>query len=126
MGGVRRRNPSNMSSAAAAKVELLDEAAAKADAEAAAEGVKLRVLAWLGEAAAGSNEQPAGNPKLAAAQVMGKSQLSDWLCIEFDLSKITASKLQSIGSPKMVFAVTLEPRAEESVTGDPVMSAQGV
>ena len=58
-----------MSSVAVAKVEVLDEAAAKADAAAAAEGVKLRVLAWLREAAAGSNEQPAGSPKLAAIRI---------------------------------------------------------
>jgi hypothetical protein len=58
-----------MSSVAVAKVEVLDKAAAKADAAAAAEGVKLRVLAWLGEAAAGSNEQPAGSPKLAAIRI---------------------------------------------------------
>ena len=48
-----------MSSLAVAKLEVLDEAATKSDAEAAAEGAKLRVLAWLREAAAGSNEQPA-------------------------------------------------------------------
>lgn len=115
-----------MSSVAVAKVEVLDEAAAKADAAAAAEGVKLRVLAWLREAAAGSNEQPAGSPKLAAIRVMEKSQLRDRLCIELDRSEITASKSQSIGSPKMVFTVTSLPRAKESVIGDPVMSVYGV
>jgi len=69
---VRWRKPSDRSSVAVAKGAVSGEAAAKAEAAAEDEG-RPEVLAWLREAAAGSNKQPGGRPKLAAARVIGKS-----------------------------------------------------
>ena len=53
---------------------------------------------------------------------MGKSRLRDLLCIELERREITASKLQSMGSLKMVLMVTLGPKANKRVMGEPVVS----
>jgi hypothetical protein len=106
----RWRKPRDMSLVAVARVGVADEATATADA--AAEGGRSQVLAWLQEAESGSNKQPGGKPKLAAAWVMGKQWLSERLRIELERREMTASKLQSMGSPKMGLTVTLGPIAK--------------
>jgi hypothetical protein len=74
----------------------------------------------------GSDEQPSGNPKLVAERVIGISRFKARLCIKLERREISASKLQSIGRPKIVFTVTSEPRAKETATGAPKGSMQGV
>jgi hypothetical protein len=56
----RWRNPRDMSSVAVARAGAADETTEAA--EAAAEGSRPQVLAWLREAESGSNKQPGGKP----------------------------------------------------------------
>ena len=74
----------------------------------------------------GSNRQPGGKPKLAAARAIGKSMSKTRLCMELERREMTASRAQSVGNPKIVFTVTSEPRAKDAVIGEPDVSAQGV
>ena len=116
---VRWRKPRDISSEAEAK---WGTEGALTRVEAAAEGRRSQVLAWLRAEAAESNRQPAGRPKVASARVMGKSRFSARLCMELDRREMMTSKSQSMGRPKMVLTVTSEPRANEMVMGEPEMS----
>jgi hypothetical protein len=59
----RWRKLSDMSAVAVARAGVSDKATAKVDA--AAEGSRLQVLAWLQEVESGSNKQPGGQAKIA-------------------------------------------------------------
>jgi hypothetical protein len=63
---------------------------------------------------------------VAAARVIGNSMLRERLWRELELSEITESRAQSIGSPKMVLTVTSEPKPKERVIGEPDTSVYGV
>lgn len=97
-----------------------------ARADAAVDGRRSQVLAWLRLESAGSKRQPVGRPKAAAERVIGKSRFKVRLCMEFERSEMTTSKSQSMGRPKMVFTVTSEPKANEIWIGEPVVSIYGV
>ena len=116
---VRWRKPREVSSEAEAKGGA-EEAWTRV--EAAAEGRRLQVLAWLRFEAAESKRQPAGSPKTASARVIGKSRFKARLCMELERREMITSKSQSIGRPKIVLTVTSEPRANEMVIGLPERS----
>ena len=120
---VRRKNPRVRSSVAVARAGV--SCGGTAETDEAANGSSPQVLAWCRAAESGSNRQPGGNPKLAAARVIGKSRPSERLCIELERRAITASRSQSIGRPKIVLTVTSGPKAKERVTGEPAVSTQG-